>query len=204
MSEIVPNPYDYFRQFVPERSALLKRLEKEAVSEDIPIIGPVVGALLNILARVTGAERILELGCATGYSAIYMAEALNGSKGRIVTMENDPVFAERARENIAAAGYDGIITVRLTDAVTELSVLDPYVDMIFMDIEKEDYVRVLSDCHRLLKPGGLLVADNVGFKDADSFNRGIFNHPEWRAVNLFSFLPLHSPELDGLCLATRV
>lgn len=58
-------------------------------------------------------------------------------------------------------------------------------------------------CRRLLKKGGLLVADNVGFKDADAFNRTVFASQEWKSVNLLAFLPLHSPEKDGLCLALR-
>jgi predicted O-methyltransferase YrrM len=76
-------------------------------------------------------------------------------------------------------------------------------DYIFMDIEKQDYIRALPDCERLLVKGGLLVADNVGFKDADAFNRAMSENPAWRSVTLFSFLPLHSPEKDALCLALR-
>jgi predicted O-methyltransferase YrrM len=60
---------------------------------------------------------------------------------------------------------------------------------------------VLPDCRRLLIKGGLLVADNVGFQDADAFNRTISNDPAWRSNALFSFLPCHSPEHDGVCLA---
>ncbi len=75
--------------------------------------------------------------------------------------------------------------------------------MIELDIEKQDYVKLLPDCRRLLIKGGLLVADNVGFKDADEFNHTISGHSAWRSVPLFSFLPLHSPEHDALCLALR-
>jgi predicted O-methyltransferase YrrM len=70
MSDIVDNPEEYFGQFVPERDPLLIDLETEASREEIPITGPVVGELLYVLARATGAKRILELGTATGYSAI--------------------------------------------------------------------------------------------------------------------------------------
>jgi predicted O-methyltransferase YrrM len=76
-------------------------------------------------------------------------------------------------------------------------------DLIFMDIEKADYARALPECHRLLRRGGLLVADNVAFPDADAFNRAIFKDPGWQPVALFAFLPGHSPERDGLCLALR-
>jgi predicted O-methyltransferase YrrM len=76
-------------------------------------------------------------------------------------------------------------------------------DLIFMDIDKGDYLRVLPYCATLLKKNGLLVADNVGFQDADAFNRTIARHPQWTSVALFAFLPFHSPERDGLCLAVR-
>jgi predicted O-methyltransferase YrrM len=81
--------------------------------------------------------------------------------------------------------------------------MEAVVDLVFMDIEKADYIRALPHCHRLLKPGGLLVADNVGFKDADAFNRAIATDPRWTSASLFSFLPGHSPEMDGICLALR-
>jgi predicted O-methyltransferase YrrM len=85
-----------------------------------------------------------------------------------------------------------------------LAAMDGQVDMIFMDIDKADYVRMLPDCNRLLTPGGLLVADNTGFKDADAFNRAIHADPRWEIVNLWAFLPGHSPEHDGICIAVKV
>ena len=69
---------------------------------------------------------------------------------------------------------------------------------------EEDTIRALPDIERLLKKGGLLVADNVGFKDADAFNRAIFGNPGWRPVPLFAFLPLHSPQHDELCIALKL
>ena len=68
MSPMIPDPEAYFRQFIPPRDALLLDLESEAAKEEIPIVGPVVGELLFLLARITHAKRILELGTATGYS----------------------------------------------------------------------------------------------------------------------------------------
>ena len=73
----------------------------------------------------------------------------------------------------------------------------------FMDIEKQDYQLALQHFQNCLRKGGLLVADNVGFKDADGFNRAIAGQPDWRSVSLFSYLPHHSPEYDGICLAVR-
>jgi len=204
MSELIKNPEKYFRRFIPKRSVLLKELEEEAFREDIPIVGPVVGELLFILARIIRAERILELGTATGYSAIFLAEAFENLTGQLVTLENDPKMAARARDNFIRAGVNDQIEIRLCDAIEEIKTLSGTFDMIFMDIDKADYDAVLPHCRDLLRQNGLLVADNVGFEDAKPFNTAIFSSGEFRPVSLFSFLPLHSPEKDGLCLALRL
>jgi predicted O-methyltransferase YrrM len=201
---MIPNPEDYFKQFVPPRDPLLLELEEEAGREEIPIVGPVVGELLFLLARATRAKRILELGTATGYSAIYLARAIIDRAGRLVTLEMDHGMAERARANFQKAGVQHLIEVRVGEALEEMSKLIEPFDFIFMDIDKEHYAPVLDHCRRLLRVGGLLLADNVAFKDADDFNRMIFDDPHWKSIHLFTFLPLHSPERDGLCMAVRI
>lgn len=157
-----------------------------------------------ILARIIRAERILELGTATGYSAIFIAEAFENLKGQLITLENDPAMAARARKNFKRAGVEEQIKIRVGDALEEMKTIPPPFDLIFMDIEKIDYYAALPHCSYLLRQNGLLVADNVGFEDADLFNKTIFSSNEFRPVSLFSFLPLHSPEKDGLCLALRL
>ena len=97
---------------MPPRGELLQRLEAEAAREHIPIVGPVVGELLFILARVMGARRILELGTATGYSAIYLAQAVASESGRVITLEYNPDMARHARENIASAGLSERVEVK--------------------------------------------------------------------------------------------
>jgi caffeoyl-CoA O-methyltransferase len=203
MSNIVDQPEHYFRQFIPKREELLIELEAEAEREDIPITGPVVGELLYILACAAKSRRILELGTATGYSAIYLAKACEMFNGRVITLENDSNMAARARQNFQKIGVANRIEIRLGDAVETLHQMKMEFDFIFMDIEKQDYIRVLPDCERLLVKGGLLVADNVGFKDADEFNHLISDSAAWRSIALFSFLPFHSPENDALGIALR-
>jgi len=204
MSDLIDNPEEYFRQFLPKRDQLLIELEEEARREEIPIVGPIVGELLHILARVTRARRILELGTATGYSTIFLARAFASTRGRLVTIDKDPDMAARAKINFHRAGLDQQIDIVVGDSQEKLSEMDKSFDLVFLDIDKEYYASVLPHCRRLLKKGGLLIADNVGFKDADPFNRLIAKSSEWRSVNLFAYLPLHSPEKDGLCLASRL
>lgn len=203
MSRIVDEPEAYFSQFTRKDDPLLQELELEAETEHIPIVGPVVGELLFILSRASGARSILELGTATGYSAIFLARACALNAGVLTTLEHEPAFAARARKNLERAGLASRTNVLCGDAFAELPRMKGEFDLIFMDIDKGDYARALPQCHRLLRPGGLLVADNVAFPDADPFNRAIFNDGGWRPVSLFAFLPGHSPERDGLCLALR-
>jgi predicted O-methyltransferase YrrM len=204
MTAILENPETYFKQFIPPRSALLKELEEEAFQENIPIIGPVVGELLFILARIIRAETILELGTATGYSAIFLSEAFENLKGQLITIENNSAMAQRAQRNFQRAGFEKQIEIRVGDAIEVMKTMPAPFDLIFMDIDKADYIRALPHCRRLLRKNGLLVADNVGFEDADPFNASIYASKAFRPVSLFSFLPFHSPEKDGICLALRL
>jgi caffeoyl-CoA O-methyltransferase len=204
MAAMIADLEGYFRGFVPPRDELLEELENEAQREAIPIVGPVVGELLFILARATGAALILELGTATGYSGIYLARGCEPAQGRVLSLEMDEAMAARARANFARAGLADRVEVRVGEALSRLAGLAGPFDLIFLDIDKESYLPALNHCQRLLRPGGLLVADNVGFAGAADFNREIFQRRQFRTVHLLGLLPRHSPERDGLCLAVRV
>lgn len=201
---MIPELENYFRSLVPPRGELVQRLEAEAAREHIPIVGPVVGELLFILARVMGARRILELGTATGYSAIYLAQAVAPELGKIITLENNPDMAGRARENIASAGLSERVEVEIGDALSLMASLEGNFDLIFMDIDKEGYLPALTACYRLLRLGGLLAVDNTGFQGTADFNQALLADKRWRSVNILTFLPDHSPEKDGLALAVKI
>ena len=203
MSEIVAHPEEYFKQLLPPRNDLLLQLEAQAEREDIPIIGPLVGQLLYVLAMAVQARQILELGTATGYSTIFLAQACQGFDGQVISLELDPAMAAQARSNLQQAGLKQRVDIREGNALEILPQLQPSFDFIFMDIEKEDYATALPHCGRLLKTGGLLVADNTGFQDADLFNRKIHADSDWSSANLFAFWPQHSPNYDGLCIAVK-
>ena len=203
MSDIVEEPEAYFSKLVREGDPLLRDLELEAEMEHIPIVGPVVGELLYVITRAMGARAVMELGTATGYSAIFLARACAMGAGSLTTLEHDPALAARARRNLERADLEQQVNVICGDALEQLPHMKGPFDLIFMDIEKADYAHALPECHRLLRQGGLLVVDNVAFPDADRFNRAIFSDSGWRPVSLFGFLPKHSPERDALCLALR-
>lgn len=203
MSAMIPQPEAYFRRLIPERLPLFKAMEAEATREGIPIVGPLVGALLALLTRATNARRVLELGTASGYSTLHLAAALETTGGELLTIELDPAMAARALVNLRQAGLSGGVEIKVADALGVLPRLAGPFDLVFMDIEKRDYALALPHCGRLMRSGGLLIVDNTAFADAGRFNQDIAAHPDWLAINLLAFLPNHSPEHDGLCLALR-
>lgn len=200
---MIPDLENHFRGLIPPRRELLQRLEEEAARERIPIVGPVVGELLGILAMAMGARTILELGTATGYSTIYLAQAAAALGGQVISLEWQPDMAARARDNLATAGLAANARVLLGEAQTLMADLSGPFDLAFLDIDKEGYLPALPHIHHLLRLGGLLVADNTGFQGAAAFNLALRQDQRWRSVHLLTFLPQHSPEHDGLALAVK-
>jgi len=128
-------------------------------------IAPDQGVLMNFLAKLIGARRAVEVGCFTGYSAIAVALALP-SDGKLVTIDVDPTTQKIAKRYFAAAGVDGRIDARLGNALEELPKLEKEFgpgsfDMAFIDADKKPMVEYYELCLRLVRKGGLILADNV-------------------------------------------
>jgi predicted O-methyltransferase YrrM len=125
-------------------------------------VSPVQGRLLELLARMRGARRILEIGTLGGYSTIWLAGGL-APGGRLVTLEYSPKHAEVARTNLARAGLAESVEVRVGPALETLPALaaDEPFDLVFVDADKAPYAQYLDWAVRLTRPGGLVVADNV-------------------------------------------
>jgi predicted O-methyltransferase YrrM len=132
----------------------------------LPAIGvsPLQGKLLEVLMRICGARRVLEIGTLGGYSTIWMARVLP-SGGRIVTLEFDPHHAEVAQANLQRAGVADRVDLRVGRAVESLPKLvgtaDAPFDFIFIDADKESYSEYLDWALKLSRPGTVIVADNV-------------------------------------------
>lgn len=123
------------------------------------------GKLLQLLARAIGARAILEVGTLGGYSTIWLARALPAD-GRLVTLEADPKHAAVARANLARAGVDDRVELRLGPAEeTMLQLAGPF-DLIFIDADKPGYPDYLVAALKLSRPGTLIIADNVVRKGA--------------------------------------
>src|SRR6266536_2385152 len=151
---------DYFYSLLPGRDEVLTQIEAEAVKRDIPIVGPAVGRFLHQLALMIGAKTVFELGSAIGYSTIWWAHAV-GEGGRVTYTDGDRKKADEARGYFERAGISNRITVKVGDALELLSEQKQEFDIIFCDIDKEDYPRAFRLAVPRLRKGGLLVADNV-------------------------------------------
>lgn len=124
-------------------------------------VTPEVGRFLHLLVKLMGAREILEVGTSGGYSTIWLASAARQTNGRVTTLELLPAKIECARHNFAAAGLQDIITIVEGDAHQTITTLEGPFDLAFLDAEKEFYLDFLEPLVRLLRPGGVLIADNL-------------------------------------------
>ncbi len=157
---------DYFNDaLVPSDAALDAALEA-CVAADLPPISvtPSQGKLLNLLARIQGAYRVLEIGTLGAYSTIWLARALPEG-GRVVTLEMEPGHAAVARANLARAGLTDVVDVRVGRALDTLPALQaerqaPF-DLVFIDADKANTAEYFSWALDLTRPGSLVIVDNV-------------------------------------------
>ena len=150
----------FIRSLDEGNTPFLNRIEKQAREAGVPVIRPETQRLLRFLLQMQKPRRILEIGCAVGFSALLMSE-YGGEDCRITTIENYEKRIPQAIENFRAAGKEEQIRLLRGDAADILPELTDSYDMIFMDAAKGQYLSFLPEAMRLLSPGGLLVSDNV-------------------------------------------
>ena len=174
-------------------AAILRRLEEEDRQDRadgtprerrLRSVTPEVGQFLHLLVKLTGARRILELGTSGGYSTVWLATAARAAGGRVTTLEMDRTKVERARQNFAAAGVEDIVTIVEGDARETLGTLYGPFDLAFLDAEKEQYLDFLEPVVGLLRPGGVLIADNLlsHADDLAPFRQAAESHPDLECV----------------------
>ena len=201
-----PDIERYMYGLLPPRDPVLAEMEREAERRGIPIVGPAVANLLAQLVRISGARRIFELGSAIGYSTIWLARAA-GPNAEIHYSDFSPHNAEEARGYFERAGVASCIHIHVGDALAALASVPGDFDLIFNDVGKEDYPAVLEAVAGRLKPGGLLLADNV-------LRRGEVVDPQDKAAravvefnaNLFNSSDFWSsivPFRDGVSISVR-
>ncbi len=196
------NEIDYLRDFIIPDSPVLERLETEsALRDDIqPPVERETGRFLNLLVRLSGARLVLELGTGNGYSGLWLAHGLSVTRGRLITIDSKERLHLEAVENYRSDALLNIITplfgevrdIINSDVITSQA---GKFDMIFQDCGKSLYPELLDTTVNLLKPGGLLVADDTLFKSnpdirenlgkfTDEYNRMVFDRKDLYSVIL--------------------
>jgi caffeoyl-CoA O-methyltransferase len=156
------------------------------------------GKFLRLLVASTGRKRALEIGGASGYSAIWMAQGLRMTGGKLVSIEYDPVRARELADNIRKAGMTDVVQVVAGDAFAEIPKLPGTFDFVFLDAWKRDYKKFLDMVYPRLDKGGLFTAHNVVNKKGEmgDFLDAIERNPAiWTAIV--------SPASEGISLSYK-
>ncbi len=160
MPIVDPDVESYLARIAPASDPVARAMEERARSERFPIVGPLVGRLLYLLARGTGARSVFECGSGFGYSALWFARALP-PKGRIVLTDSNPDLCAAAREYLARADLLDRADVRTGDGLALLERETGPHDIIFCDIDQRDYPAIHPLLGSRLRPGGLFICDNM-------------------------------------------
>jgi predicted O-methyltransferase YrrM len=215
MGVIVPDAVErYLSGLNRHVDAVLADIARQGKEQDLPLVDAEVGALLQVLARAVNATRVLEIGTAIGYSGIWLGRALPPG-GMLLTMEMNAERARVARANFERARLGDRTSVIVGDAQRMLAKVSGPFDLIFQDGDKLQYEPMLDRLVDLLRPGGLLVTDNVlwdgevvpGFvarpqrdaqdtKAISSYNERLNSHPRLMTATI--------PLRDGLAIAVRI
>lgn len=208
MSGILQKPVEkYMDALLPKRDVVLAEMETYAKKRDIPIIGPACGRLLYLAAQLSGARRIYEMGSAIGYSTIWLARAA-GEDAEIYYTDGNPENARRARENFRRAGVEPRIRLLVGDAVELMDGVPGEFDLVFIDVNKEQYPAALRKALPRIRSGGLLITDNVLWygrsarRAQDARTRAIqqFNRTIYKSSELF---PVIVPLRDGVAVCRK-
>ena len=205
----VPRVEDYLYSLLPPRDEVLAEMEEDAARRKINIVGPAVARLFYQLALISKAKTVFEMGSAIGYSTIWWARAV-GENGRVIYTDGDPKNAEVARKNFARAGVADRITVRIGDALEILSEQKQEFDIVFNDVDKEDYPRVFRLAVSRVRKGGLFITDNVlwsgkvtqenpeeqSTRAIQEFNQRLYSMP--------GFFTTIVPLRDGLAISVKI
>ena len=197
----------YLHELSNPRDPILREMEVLAAERRFPIVGPMVGRLLHMLTRLIRARRVIELGSGFGYSAYWFARALPPG-GTVILTDRDGRQAAEAASFLERGGYTDRARIEVGDALEILDRVGGEFDIVFNDIDKAEYPRVLDKAAAALRPGGLLISDNMLWFGAvldeapsDPATRGVqeltrllYNSPEFETV----LIPLR----DGVTVST--
>ena len=203
-----PEIEEYIRSLYPRVHEVFHEMEKRAEESDVKIVGPLVGRFLSQICLLRRPRSVFEMGSGFGYSALWLSLFTEGEEVITCTdwLEEN---GEAAREYFARAGQIRKLRFVCGDALDILANSDRKFDMIFNDVDKEDYPRVIELVREKLNPGGMLITDNVlwggrvikggGSESTEGileFNRLLFSDPE--------FFSTVVPLRDGVAISVRI
>lgn len=204
---------DYLRKLMPPREGVLAELEQRAYDRGLPLVGPVEGQMLYLLAKSMSTREALEIGTATGYAAMWIMRAVVPAGGRLTAIERQPERYKLAQDYITRAGYGDRLNILAGEWFSVLEEVQGPFDLIFLDILRNlsneyDAVKALELCVSRLRPGGLLIGDNVlcnglvveddaapTVRGIQEFNRAVMQHPQLESV----IIPLR----DGVAICRK-
>lgn len=163
MSDLISRPVrEHLDSLIPPRPPELQTMEEYAAEHNFPIIGPACGHLCYQLARMISARSVFELGSGYGYSTAFFARAVQENGGGIVHhVVWDEDLSNRARQRLSTLGYGEIVRYHVAEAIETLRGSEGGFDVIFNDIDKEAYPESLPVIEEKLRPGGILIIDNM-------------------------------------------
>jgi predicted O-methyltransferase YrrM len=213
-----PRVDNYLYAMLPSRSDVFTGIEKQAKERDIPIVGPAVGRLLYQYAQLIGAKNVFEMGSAVGYSTIWWAMAVGGA-GKVHYTDGSAKNADEARGYFERAGVRDRIEINVGDAIEVLSEQKQQFDILFCDIDKQDYPRAARMAPEKVRRGGLFITDNTLWRGEVAYAAGNADYKpaeapdeKTRAIVEFNDLLYKSSEWfttivplrDGLTVALRL
>jgi caffeoyl-CoA O-methyltransferase len=199
----------YLNALLPARDPVLREMERYAAKHEVPIVGPACARVLFQLACSIKAQRVFEMGSAIGYSTLWLARAV-GPKGTVLYTDSDPANARRAEEYLGRAGVADRVRFLVGDALKMLDSTEGQFDLIFNDVSKIQYPKVLRMAAPRLRAGGIFVSDNVLWsgrvagplakEDASTRAVRTFNSRLYRSKEFFTVI---IPLRDGLAVALK-
>jgi caffeoyl-CoA O-methyltransferase len=211
MPEIVnPRIEQYLKRLFDAGDPVQAEMEELARQRDFPIVGPLVGRLLQVLTKMTWARRIFELGSGYGYSALHFARAAGpGAVVHCTELADENI--RLAEQFLTRAGVWDRITYHRQEATAALRETGGTWDIVYNDIDKDGYPAVVDLAHAHLRPGGLFITDNVlwsgrvleGEDDGSPATRGVKEFTA-RLLAHKGFLTTINPTRDGVAVALRL
>ncbi len=165
----------------PAEAKIIAVLDRMAANDETFLaVDPENGRMLRVLAETAGAKHVVEIGTSTGYSGLWTCLGLRATGGRLTTFEIDPGRAEQARKHFAQAGVDKLVEVVVGDAHENVKRLQGPIDLVFLDADKEGYASYLKTLLPLVRPGGLIAADNIQM--APDYAQAVTTDPQLETI----------------------